>query len=200
MEHIQNAVSELLEPYDENKEVEPYVAWTKDSAAKEKLERIEELLIMIKNGDNEHYNIQYCKEELARLKLQSDDEFFQNKVEDYDNFDKDGNPLTTYNPKSKWDWYEIGGRWNAALFGKEQQTINNSLLLIPNITIVSRIIEKNKIPFAIVTPVGEWHERGELFAFASVKDEKNVEAWNKEVVKIYGKYLQHIIVCCDCHI
>ena len=28
---------------------------------------------------------------------------------------EDINVLTTYNPQSKWDWYEIGGRWSGLL-------------------------------------------------------------------------------------
>lgn len=29
--------------------------------------------------------------------------------------DADGNYLSTYNPNSKWDWYEVGGRWGGSL-------------------------------------------------------------------------------------
>ena len=32
---------------------------------------------------------------------------------------KNGNELSTYNPNSKWDWYEIGGRWRDILLVKE---------------------------------------------------------------------------------
>lgn len=30
-----------------------------------------------------------------------------------------GNELSTYNPNSKWDWYEIGGRWKDILLVRE---------------------------------------------------------------------------------
>lgn len=35
---------------------------------------------------------------------------------------KNGNHLTTYNPNSRWDWYEVGGRWHNILLTK----INNN--------------------------------------------------------------------------
>jgi len=35
-------------------------------------------------------------------------------------FDTEGNMLTSYNPQSKWDWYEIGGRWRGMLLVKEE--------------------------------------------------------------------------------
>ena len=34
------------------------------------------------------------------------------------NMMSNGNELTTYNPNSKWDWYDIGGRWRNSLLTK----------------------------------------------------------------------------------
>ena len=34
------------------------------------------------------------------------------KYWDENMIDEEGNLLSTYNPKSKWDWYEIGGRFS----------------------------------------------------------------------------------------
>lgn len=31
-----------------------------------------------------------------------------------------GNELSTYNPNSRWDWYEIGGRWHNILLTKKE--------------------------------------------------------------------------------
>ena len=30
-------------------------------------------------------------------------------------YDKEGNEWSTYNPNSKWDWYQVGGRWCGSL-------------------------------------------------------------------------------------
>jgi len=87
------SLEELLEPYNENIEVEPYVAMTKEEA----LARIAE------------YEDKY-----PEYKTKTDEE----KIRDwfgYHYFDENGNPMTTYNPDSKWDWYSIGGRFPGKL-------------------------------------------------------------------------------------
>ena len=44
-------------------------------------------------------------------------------VEPYTN--EDGEE-TTYNANSKWDWYEIGGRWNKMLLTKDGKKVNSA--------------------------------------------------------------------------
>ena len=44
---------------------------------------------------------------------------------------KDVNILTTYNPNSKWDWYQIGGRWQGLLILKNEK---KGLRGIPGLT------------------------------------------------------------------
>lgn len=89
-------VEELLAPYNEELEVTPYIAKTKEEALEE-----------IANYVDEH----------PEYKTMTDEE----KIRDwfgYKKFDKDGNPLITYNPNSKWDWYSIGGRFPGRLKAK----------------------------------------------------------------------------------
>lgn len=90
-------LEELLAPYDEELEVEPYMAITK-----------EEALARIAEYEDKH----------PEYKNMTDEE----KMRDwfgYKYFDEDGNPMTTYNPDSKWDWYSIGGRFPGRLKAKE---------------------------------------------------------------------------------
>ena len=63
-----------------------------------------------------------------------------------------------------------------------------------------RDIPDDTTPFAVVTPDGEWHERGHMGWWASVGDEKDREDWEKEVGAILSKYPDHIAVVVDCHI
>lgn len=53
------------------------------------------------------------------------------EVEPY--LDEDGDE-TTYNPNSKWDWYEIGGRWNNHLIvdRNNDDVYDKRGLLVPN--------------------------------------------------------------------
>ena len=91
------SLDELLAPYDENLEVEPYLYKTK-----------EEALAVIAEYEDDH----------PEYKTLTDEE----KIKRYFGvryFDEDGNPMTTYNPNSKWDWYSIGGRCAGLLKAKE---------------------------------------------------------------------------------
>lgn len=97
-------VDDILAPYDENMEVEPYIYKTKaeliadGKARKEKYAKADDITDYMK----------------PYLKANTDEELYKLEIEDYeeDEIDKDGNVLSTYNPNSKWDWYQIGGRFS----------------------------------------------------------------------------------------
>ena len=78
---------------------------------------------------------------------------------------------STYNPKSKWDYYTI---------------IGTSL--------------PDFVPFSFVTPDGEWHTKGKMGWWAISWDEKDDQEWEKEYKAAVEKYRtrQHTIV--DIHI
>ena len=101
---------------------------------------------------------------------------------------EDGSILSTYNPKSKWDWYLIGGRWNNSISGNEAKMSE-----IP--------IEKIETPYAFVTPDGEWVERGKMGWFGIGSNEMDDDEWDakfKEYLKTLGKDI--ILTQVDCHI
>lgn len=89
-------IEELLAPYDENLEVEPYFKYKHDDA------------------------IEFIKKEFVSyndfLKDYSDEQLLEWYVKEYSaELIKDGDIYTTYNPNSKWDWYSIGGRFDGEL-------------------------------------------------------------------------------------
>lgn len=84
-------IDEMLAPYNENLEVEPYLEYTKEQA----IERMKEI-----------FNFEYTTEEAFREEAE---DWFGSKL------DEKGDVYSTYNPKSKWDWYQIGGRFNGML-------------------------------------------------------------------------------------
>jgi len=102
-----------------------------------------------------------------------------------------GTYRTTYNPKSKWDWYELGGRWQRHLQEK-------------NIANVAELFDGDGKPrvttFAVLTPDGEWHERGHMGWFGYVSNEKEPDNWSDEYVKILNKHRDCIALCYDVHI
>ena len=82
-------IDELLAPYSEELKVEPYIRFTRDEA------------------------IDYVRKNYTDYYSKSDDECWSAMASDYDyNVDDEGNIYSTYNPKSKWDWYTIGGRFS----------------------------------------------------------------------------------------
>ena len=87
-------IDDLLAPYSENLEVEPYIAYTKEQAIRH---------------CKEHWRDEYTAGK-------SDEELWKALAMEYNNnTDKEGNIYSTYNPDSKWDWYQVGGRWSGHL-------------------------------------------------------------------------------------
>ena len=89
-------IEELLAPYDENLEVEPYFKHTYDEALK-----------IVKEEYVPYNNF---------LKEYSDKELIDWFVNNYSAYVLKADGLySTYNPNSKWDWYQIGGRFSDGL-------------------------------------------------------------------------------------
>lgn len=89
-------IEELLAPYDENLKVEPYIEYKHNDA----IEMIKKEYIPF-NNDIKDYSV---------------DELLNWFVKQYSSYSlKDGDIYTTYNPNSRWDWYQIGGRFSDKL-------------------------------------------------------------------------------------
>ena len=94
--------------------------------------------------------------------------------------DEDGEE-TTYNPDSKWDWYEIGGRWRDIL-GRRYVQVKD--------------YPRDYSCYAILND-GEWIESG-LPMFASKEEGKG---WNSEFNELLDSLPQdYYVTVVDCHI
>lgn len=116
------SVEELLAPFDEELEVAPYVETTKAEYIKNAKSLVERYKSMDSTKDDEDYAQLYnakTDEELYEAMRAYDKKFEVD--EDPENFDEEGNKLSTYNPNSHWDWYEMGGRY----CGKLKATIGS---------------------------------------------------------------------------
>jgi len=118
-----------------------------------------------------------------------------------------GENETTSNWRAKWDGWRIGGRWDGEIKGEEAKSEDNGFNFHPqhenpesNTASTDFLFEKQIIPFAIVTPDGEWHEEGDMGWWGMVKDKKNKTNWKEEVLQIYKSWEGHIAVGCDLHI
>ncbi len=236
-------IDDLLAKYNENMGVEPYIAETKAELIERAKEyrRQAELKKAVGAEENDWVNrFIDCKtdEELYNTIIEGDDE------EDYD---EEGNRLSTYNPLSKWDWYEIGGRWSDSLKNKDGELNDivqlKDLDISPDKAAYDRAIRfweiavedkplnpgeekpfifykkeyyteryrdkyhyaKNQASFttyALVTPDGEWHEKGQMGWFGMSSDtgedeDKWVEGF-ADLIKSCDENYYAVMV--DCHI
>lgn len=161
-----------------------------------------------------------------------------------------GKTTTTYNPKSQWDWWTVGGRWNGMLLGEEYSIVGDEKsyqacsmcrgtgrrsdrlgretrekhpgyscnvcrgsgkeMIFPanlpeppgggNWRPVREIPESAQIPYAVLTPDGEWHQKGKMMMFGMSRDDMPAEDWAARVRSIYGDYQDHLAVVVDCHV
>lgn len=124
-----------------------------------------------------------------------------------------GTYRSQYNPASKWDWWRIGGRWDGTILGPDvadsrrthkgfnfsdaNEHWENNSARIKDLLIGE---ELTFVPFAIVTPDGAWHERGEMGWWGVVRDEQAATAWHTQIRDIYRAHAEHVGVVVDCHI
>lgn len=123
-----------------------------------------------------------------------------------------GKEPSTYNPKSKWDYWRVGGRWDGIVSGTEAPSEDNGFNfgrnhedLVRNSIPVPLFVDllaagKTHLPFALVTRDGEWHEKGDMGWWGMVAGEKKPQDWQGEVARILAAHQDAFIVACDLHI
>jgi len=90
------------------------------------------------------------------------------------------------NPNSKWDWYEVGGRWDSISAKLKNVDFNNFST------------------YAVVTPDGVWHEKGNLdyreFLISGTPEMDY--SWKKNFSKNFleNSDQELILTVVDCHI
>ena len=129
---INDDIDEILEPYNENRRVDRYVSQTKAEVIKLAIDRREEYKngryaefladpIKYEEGCTNPGHIEFIKVTFPKLLEMNDEELYQDEIKYYEPSDigPDGEIYSTYNPNSKWDWYEVGGRYAGMLRVKE---------------------------------------------------------------------------------
>lgn len=106
-----NKIEEILEPYWEDLKVEPYIYRTKQ----EMIDNAKKWKKIFENKERNDFSKEFMNK---YLNARTDEELYQLEKDECCEYDENGNELSTYNPKSKWDWYDIGGRWRNLLLTK----------------------------------------------------------------------------------
>lgn len=112
------------------------------------------------------------------------------------------------NKNAHWDWYEIGGRWDGILKGKEERLphakdIEGNTIKISEYlelegigdklgeSIKKMLNEPSVMPYAIVSEEDGWVE--------SDGSENHQKEWEKRAIKILKRNKDKYLVCVDCH-
>jgi len=98
-----------------------------------------------------------------------------------------GRYTSRYNPKSRWDWWTINGRWEG-WDGADQY-----------------IVKVTELPadwsvWAIVTEDGEWHEKGQMGYWAMSINKKEPQDWDAERYEVVSGHTNCYAVLIDAHI
>lgn len=141
-----------LAPYDEDISVAPYRRyWDSDE-----IERWEGIL---SEGDNERPVLTPAGEKATLEEIVA--VYNERYGEDGELFVDDGGiyEMTTYNPKSRWDWYQIGGRWQGyfavRLWSSQSQAWN---------TIHDEAVMRGLEPEAAVAEADRYRDARTVFA------------------------------------
>lgn len=114
--------------------------------------------------------------------------------------------LVDRNPDAKWDWYEIGGRWNGYITGHRRRRERSATgLARHNCIAAAELLAApdfaDRLPHALVTPTGDWVERSTFVATSSgwYWREESDEAWRQRVRRILAAFPDHRVVAVDAH-
>jgi hypothetical protein len=190
---IDGFITEQMLPYDETTVVAPYVAFSLDQATEDLKSTIHRLELIISRRE-QFYDLEKCREDLERLRQTTPDQRYQERLAFHDQFNDDGKPISTYNPASKWDWYVVGGRWDGWINNRE----SSGEKLVDNISTTELAIERGKVPHAVITPDGFWHENGQMGWFGAMLTEN--EGWDAEALRLFAHYPEHQVIIVDAHI
>ena len=191
--NIESFIADQMAPYDENEEVEPYVSYSIEEAQADLIRDIARFERIIQRQDTD-YNLEKCREHLDKLRVATPEEKYREYIEYHKHFDDDGDPISTYNPESKWDWYVIGGRWDGWINARE----TSGEAISDNLATTEEVLERGWIPHAIITPDGQWHEHGEMGWWGIMLTEN--EDYQSEARVLLSQYPGHHIIILDAHI
>ncbi len=150
---IGDNVEEQLTKYDENIVMPKYVKYTKEQLIEKEKQEIEEYkngtyaeyladpVKYAENVNNENH-LKYLREDFPKKLEMNDEEIYQSAIKYYEPEDlgPNGEVYSTYNPDSKWDWYEVGGRWAGTIAVKDGVEIDE-----PNFSWGWRDEDKDKV-------------------------------------------------------
>jgi hypothetical protein len=211
-EGLEDALADILEPFDENRETEQYVKKTRQQAIEDQRN---EFIYTRDEGNYARYlqdpekylagthegHRKYITEDFPKiLERLDDDEFMYEHAARYEDVDDEGNIVSTYNPKSKWDWYVVGGRWDRSVLNPVLVKHHPERKVTETYTEPAwdeygngvnycrkKDVTTKRTTFAFLDRDGEWHEQGSMGWWGMVADKKDGDAWEDEFNALFDK-------------
>lgn len=190
-------IEDILEPYSEHLEVEPYLrdcscigTFAYENATRSTEDKMRKTLAELRDEWSD------LKENVRPDWLEYINDFFAIRDEAFEKSPIKNSPdplcmfcfgtgveKCTINPNAKWDWYEVGGKWSHVI----QDNVQSVTDFLKNFC-------EEDVPYAIATYDFQWfNDENEML-------ETDMENWSKEVEKILKDYSNCTIVVVDCHI
>lgn len=189
----------MLEPYDENQAVEPYIEYTKQEAIDEVIENHKanyECALEVKSKND---SIPEWVDSIINKGpyITLEEAWEEAKKWGYE-LDEEDNLMSTYNSNSKWDWYCEGGRWGTWFDLLDGET--STVAFVKEVD-WDKMLDEDKIPFCFVTDEGEWHEKAKMGWWALTSDDKNPQNWRQEFLDYLDKVNpETLVTVIDFHI
>lgn len=172
---IDEYIAEIMEPYDENLEVTPYIYLTKEEF-------------------EEKYQIFKASSEPQANKYDTIDKYRTDYC-GYDLVDHEGNILSTYNQMCFWDYYCVGGRWDGVLT-EPGATCKNSISVVS----FMKLDRQKRTCSHLVDQHGVLYQDREMGWFGSSSQVIDNKLWSTTVKRILRGASDDFIVSLDCHI
>lgn len=210
-----------LAPFNENLEVPRYVKYTKEQLiayGKDNIQKYKEGPYARFLSDPQKYkastknesHINYLEKEFPKRLNWTDEEIYTYEIGFYETEEigSNGEVYSTYNPKSKWDWYELGGRWSGMISLKDGASgiSGKGSLVFENEAGIDQahkgdIANIESISTFAVLKDGEWYEKGKMGWFGVVFDEEDNDKWVAEIQKLIKELPDDTLISIyDCHI
>lgn len=186
-EDIRAAVTEMLTPFDENTQVEPY----KKRLTQESIDR----MLAFYAEHPEHRDGLTLDNVVGLLRKYHEAEAGQDENGYY--------YVSTYNPKSQWDWWRIGGRYDGRVAAVEHDSENGFNFDKAHESLDLNVRPVRDLPedftcWAILTPDGQWHQKAKMGWFGMAANED--EGWLPRMRRIFAENNECVAVGCDLHI
>lgn len=220
---------EQLRPFDENLDVPRYVKYTKQSLIEKERNEIQEYAKRVYQkyldnpteyavGCSNQGHLDYLQNEFPKKLNYTDEELYQQgiKYENESDIGADGEVYSEYNPNSKWDWYQLGGRWAGLIkvkdgiefkkpnfsWGWDHSSMQEVLeTKSTDFALKKDIVNLDEIQTFAVIKDGKWYERGEMGWWGIVSDEKDEDEWKNQFKSLLNDLPDETLLSVyDCHI